>query len=169
LLSFFKSDWHLSDYPLEYRHQKNPPQIGRLIPIKWQVRIVNWGFVAGHGQTKEEALANLHELFEDRKRSGLKLPRPGTRLPTQFASTVGVSKYREIAEEFFPAVLSLHYGSCWISDKSSLWDFHNLDNNDHLNSRIREFYGIDISDIEDGNLLRIFQRLAKHKGQQRPL
>ena len=53
----------------------------------------------------------------------------------------------------------MDYADCWISDESSLWDFHGEESNDHLNKKVWETYRVDISDIEDGKLVKIFQRI----------
>lgn len=48
---------------------------------------------------------------------------------------------------------------CWISDFSTLWDFFWLTDREAVFDHIESEYGIDVRDIEDGNLLRIFDRL----------
>jgi len=161
VMSFFKRDWQLSDYPIRYRYEGNRAPLGRLHPLKWSARIINWPMILGHGETKQEAHAKLAEAFRLRKESGSKFPRPGTGLAIEFASTAEVSRYRDIAEQFFPAILSMDYANCFISDESSLWDFHTEDSNDHFFARIRQVYGMDVSDITSANLAKIFERISK--------
>lgn len=48
----------------------------------------------------------------------------------------------------------------WISDESSLWDFHQDETNDSLISRIREVYDVDVSDIKSARLSEILERIA---------
>ena len=53
--------------------------------------------------------------------------------------------------------------SVWISDESSLWDFHTDETNENLANRIKDMYGADVSDISSGNLADIFDRIAEHQ------
>ena len=48
----------------------------------------------------------------------------------------------------------------WISDESSLWDFHQDETNDPLVSRIKELYDVDVSDIRSARLSEILERIA---------
>jgi hypothetical protein len=51
----------------------------------------------------------------------------------------------------------------WISDESSLWDFHEDETNESLTDKIRHIYGVDVSDISSGNLANIFDRILEHR------
>jgi len=113
----------------------------------------------GTGDTKDEAYADLESQFAKVKEGGESLPRPGTGLPIEFASRERVSLYDDLAEDFFPRVLEKDYRECWISDQSSLWDFHGELSNEHLHRRIWEAYRVDVSDIESGNLAEVFERI----------
>ncbi len=42
----------------------------------------------------------------------------------------------------------------WISDESSLWDFHSNETDDALIAKIKELYGVDVSDIASARLVR---------------
>ncbi len=64
----------------------------------------------------------------------------------------------DVAEHFTQSVLGLDWA--WISDESSLWDFHTGETNMNLEAKIREIYGVDVSDIESGNLAQIPNRIA---------
>ena len=163
LLSFRKSDWQVSDYPIRFRYQELDPSdysSGRLETIPWVSQIINWWQMSGYGLTKEEAYADLKRRLDEFKQRGEPLPRPGTGLPLEFASNVEVSAYEDIARDFFDKVLDMDYRECWISDESSLWDFHGEESNEHLNQRIQNMYGVDVTDIENGNLVRIFERIS---------
>jgi hypothetical protein len=46
-----------------------------------------------------------------------------------------------------------------VTDESSLWDFHSEETNEEYHRKIMEVYGTDVSDIESGNLVRIFERI----------
>ncbi|MEW6206876.1 MAG: hypothetical protein AB1631_00810 [Acidobacteriota bacterium] len=163
LMSFIKTDWQLSDYPIRFRYQKTDPSnlsSERLKPIPWVAQIINWWQISGLGQTKKEALADLEKSFNQFKERGKQLPRPGTGLPIEFASSVEISSYEDVALDFFDKILDMNYRECWISDESSLWDFHAEESNEHLNQKILMIYGVDVSDIESGNLVKIFERIS---------
>ena len=86
------------------------------------------------------------------------MPRPGTRVPVQFAAQERVSAHPELAEDFVRRVLELEWA--WISDESSLWDFHWDETNDALYAKIEEVYGVDASDIKSAKLSEILDRIA---------
>jgi hypothetical protein len=50
-----------------------------------------------------------------------------------------------------------------ITDESSLWHFHIDDSDDPYVGRIRAVYGIDVTDIESGNIAEILDRIAAAK------
>jgi len=162
ILSYFKSEWDLDDYPIRIKYQKDHATnlAGRLIPIPCIAQITNWWGMAGHGNTKEQALSDLRNKFNNYKVRN-RLPRPGTKVPIkfEFASTNEIDQYEFIAADFFKKVLNMNYYDCFISDESSLWDFHNEETNEHLYEKILENYEVDVSDIESGNLVEIFKRI----------
>ena len=43
---------------------------------------------------------------------------------------------------------------------SSLWDFHTEPSLDTMHSRIKEIYGVDVSDLASGNIAQILSRIA---------
>jgi hypothetical protein len=104
---------------------------------------VNWWVVSGNGDTEEEAHNDLQKSFSttkaERAKSGKKLPRPGTHVEIDFASRERVDAHPELAEDFIRRVLNLDWA--WISDESSLWDFHSCDDNHALVAKINEVYG----------------------------
>jgi hypothetical protein len=162
LLSFTKKDWQLSDYPIRIRHFRpsaDDLSAERFKLIPWSAQIINWWQMNGAGDTKEEAYADLETQFAQAKEEGQRLPRPGTGLPLEFASRERISRYDDIAADFFRRVLEKDYRECWISDQSSLWDLHAEESNKHLRERIWALYRVDISDIESGNLVEIFERI----------
>jgi len=165
LLSYRKSDWDLKDYPIRIRQRKpNEEDIGgRLKQIRWSAQIINWWQIAGHGNTRDEALENLRNSFDNFCSNHDVLPRPGSGLPLEFASSDRVSQYEDIAAEFFEKILELDYSECFISDESSLWDFHADEDNKEFEKKIESVYGIDVSDIESGNLVAIFQRISEKR------
>lgn len=170
LLSFFKHDWDLSDYPVSVRkHEIDPNYVGsRLKQHKYSAQIVNWWVVSGNGDTEQEALQDLQKYFSstkaERAKDGKRLPRPGTHVEIEFATRERVDANPELAEDFVRRVLNLDWA--WISDESSLWDFHDSDDNQALIAKINEVYGVDISDIESAKLWQILDRIATSESRR---
>jgi hypothetical protein len=166
--SFRKRDWELRDYPVAVKEQAVEPvaEGTRLKSQPYMAFIVNWG-LAGGGETEQDALRQLQSIFADvqaeRKRTGERLPRPGITAPVQFAASERVRAHPELAADFTQRVLELQWA--WLSDESSLWDFHPNETNDALLAKIREVYGVDVSDIASARLWEIFDRIAAHKAQ----
>jgi len=162
-LSVRKRDWELGDYPVVIRQQEVDSQRKgtRFEQHPYGAFIVNWGLTGG-GDSEREALKALRQHFAnakaERMRSGTPLPRPGRRVPVQFAPQERVSAHPELTEDFVRRVLELKWA--WISDESSLWDFHQDETNDSLISRIREVYDVDVSDIKSARLSEILERIA---------
>jgi hypothetical protein len=100
----------------------------------------------------------------EKKEASEPLPRPGTRVPIKFASQERVKAQAELAKDFTQRVLELEWA--WISDGSSLWDFHTNESNDALYAKIKEIYGVDVSDIQSARLSEILERIA---AEQRPV
>jgi len=166
LLSYLKSDWELSDYPVIVRRQPIVPNCDipspRFRQDTYRALIVNWWVMDGGGDTPQDAMRNLASQFKTQKANRLaderRLPRPGKRVPIEFSSNKRVSAHSELADDFTQRVLGLEWA--WISDESSLWDFHGNETNDELNAKIKQVYGVDVSGIESGNLAEILERIA---------
>jgi hypothetical protein len=164
LLSLFKRDWNLSDYPISVReHEIDPSYVGtRLKQHRYTAQIVNWWVISGGGDTKTEALQELQRRFAtvktEKASDGKKLPRPGTHVEIEFAPTELANAHAELAEDFTRRVLNLDWA--FISDESSLWDFHSSDDNQDLIAKINEVYGVDVSDIQSAKLWQILDRIA---------
>lgn len=160
--SFAKADWELQDYPISIKRQKLDLDLpARFIQHQYWARVLGWHIDAG-GASKAEALNALREQFAKRKsdwlKEGKKLPRPGVQVPIAFASQTQVHAHTELAEDFIHRVLQLE--EAWISDESSLWDFHFEETNEALLAKIQEVYGVDVSDIESARLREILERIA---------
>jgi hypothetical protein len=69
ILSYFKSEWDIDDYPIRTKYQKEYDSnlTGRLIPIPWMAQIINWWGMRGYGNTKKEALSDLRNNFNKYK------------------------------------------------------------------------------------------------------
>lgn len=77
--------------------------------------------------------------------------------PLEFASKEGIQTHNGTAERFIELVLDC--GWAFISDESSLYDFEFIDEVTNLEEKIKEVFGVDVSDIEDKNLFGIFERI----------
>jgi hypothetical protein len=167
LLSFRKQDWSLEDYPVIVRKQRDAsPRLGktgRWTLLAYNARIVNWT-LAGTGDTAADALENLRETFKKVRENRPSMPRPGTRVPLEFASQERIAANSPLADEFLQSVLGVE--GAWISDESSLWDFTTEDSLDGCYARIRSLYGVDASDVPHGNLAEIIERIAQSKQKQ---
>lgn len=82
----------------------------------------------------------------------------------ELAPQVLTEQYEDIAEHFLPAVLGIK--RFLITDESSLYDFdfELVDSKikrdtESVLKKIQEIYGVDVSDISDLNLMKIFERL----------
>lgn len=161
ILSFLKSEWRLDDYPIRYQHYpvEKITKSGHLQPIPWTVQIINWWTMSGYGQTREEAFEDLKQKFEAKRTQEASLPRPGSRVAIAFVSTVQIESYETIAREFLSKILNMNFDNCFISDESSLWDFHTSESNETYYAKIKEIFNVNVSDIEDAKLGAIFRRI----------
>jgi hypothetical protein len=164
-LSYRKRDWELSDYPVVFRTQipdyASAYDSPRFKLHRYVASIVNW-HITGCGDTREEALQELSSTFAviklRKKETENPLPRPGTRVPIEFAPQDRVNAHPALSEDFIHRVLELD--SAWISDESSLWDFHTDETNDTYYTKIKNIYGVDVADIKSARLCEIFDCIA---------
>lgn len=102
-------------------------------------------------------------MQEDDKiiRSG---PLKGKRI--EFAPTVGIAMFRDVAEDFMRRIFDFEPGDYLISDESSLFDFTGVDDMAFrdIQQKIQEVYDVEVSDLASGNLLEIFARLHYRYG-----
>jgi hypothetical protein len=168
LRSFRKRTWTLADYPIRilYRPGKSPPLPERLIYSPWTAQVINWWVMRGDGVSREDALRELHRRFAEHKDRS-PLPRPGLRYrpKIEFASSARVEQLRPFVDDLVERVLRLNPRECFISDESSLWDFHAEETNDELLRRISLLYGIDASHLEPPTLAAIAQLIATNRGR----
>lgn len=161
--SFLKSDWNVGDYPLRFRRQGT--RSDTLAVATWRVQIVRWPQMCGLGDTKQSALEDLQKRLDAYRQNRL-LPRPGTQVALEFASTRHIDAYDQIARDFLAKILDIDFDRCFISDQSSLSDFRfDKASLNGLYGKIREVYGIDATDLREGNLLDIFERIRVARGQ----
>lgn len=157
--SFLKRDWQLEGYPIAlWTQRESPPDAPlRLLVHPWRASIINW-HLAGSGETLALAVEDLRKHFATAKLNRDKLPRPGKKVPIQFAATDRIDRHGELADDFVQRVLGL--SAAWISNESSLWDFHNEESNADLEKKILDVYRVDVSDINSANLGDILERIA---------
>lgn len=167
-LSFRKHDWELADYPILIRKQSAPdPErlSARRVWRPYLARIVNWWVVTGSGTTPQQAMQDLTRQFvemkENRRREGKPMPRPGTKVEIEFATSTQVHAHPDLTNDFIRRVLGVDWA--FVSDQSSLWDFHAGETNDVFIGKIKDAYGVDVSDIETGNLAMILDRIAANR------
>jgi hypothetical protein len=162
LASIFKDKWSIDDYPIRVRFQQptGPVNASRLKLIPSIADVVNWPAMSGKGSTRQEALDDIRKNFERFIATKRPLPRPGAAVPVGYAASHRVGQYPELTKDFVQRVLDLEW--VWISDESSLWDFHGDETNERLVEKIRSVYGIDVSDITSANLADIFDKILRH-------
>jgi hypothetical protein len=156
-LSFLKPTWSLNDYPIRVREQREGSDD---LPIpRYRAQVIGWWTLSGLGDTKGEAQANLSKAFDAYQSKHADLPRPGKHVPIEFAETSGIDAHRDTAARFLTEVLGFGPSDpIFISDQSSLLDFDGVIE-DNLVSKVEEVFGVDVSDIEDGNLVKVFARI----------
>jgi hypothetical protein len=165
VLSYRKGEWNLADYPVVIRTQEFTPGLpARFTQHRYRALLLGW-LIDGLGDSKQEALTNLDAEFARRRQmridEGEPVPRPGTRVPIKFAPQARVDRHTALADDFIRRVLHPVLGieDIWITDDSSLWNFHFDKTSEELVAKIREVYGVDVSDIESEKLVDIFDRI----------
>ncbi len=105
------------------------------------------------------------ETKAERNRKGKPMPRPGIRESIEFAGQDRVNRHPDLADDFVRRVLNLEWA--WISDDSSLWDFHTNQTNELLLARIEEVFGstLRISSLRNYARFLIASRMPRATGQ----
>lgn len=161
--SMFKHEWTIDDYPVRVWRLPvtEPSHKSRLQPLQWTARVINWPGMSGNANSRLEALEELRKNFDRHKATKPNLPRPGTKVPIEFAASERVGKHSELAKDFVKRILDVEWA--WISDESSLSNFHGDETDESLTDKIRRIYGVDVLDISSGNLADIFDRIVDHR------
>jgi hypothetical protein len=166
LLSFRTQHWKFTDYPICVRENGEPilTENARFRHHRYRASILRW-LITGFGDTREQARADLERCFEDqsarRQLQGEPLPRPGRRVPLQFASDARISCFPELSSDFVRRVLGMEWAL--LTDDSLLGHFHFGDTDTALFDKIKDVYGVDVSSIESGNIAEILERIAEHQ------
>jgi hypothetical protein len=92
-------------------------------------------------------------------------PLKGKRI--EFTPSTGLAMFSEIAEDFMRRILQFELGDYLITNESSLLDFVGANDLElsAIKKKIQSIYGLDVSDTGSGNLLEIFARIRKLKGE----
>lgn len=162
ILSFRRrrNNWRFEDYPVRVRKQATGDPDADIPP--YCAQFINWWTITGLGNTPASAKDNLRQNFETYKQSNDSIPRPGCQAPIEFADSTVVQRDPELYCRFIAEVLGFGpEDPVFISDQSSLSDFDGVNGGVDLYERIREVFGVDVSDISDGSLAAIFKRLQR--------
>jgi len=166
LLSFRRRDWTLADYPFRARHDPGGPP-----SALWVAQILNWiGGPTGIGATRDEAFKDLRANFADtlkwRRERNESTPRPGILEAPRFASFTRVNADPALLDRFIQNVLGIAPGDpVFISDESSLLHFVDEPEVERLHGLIRSNFGIDVSDLQAGNIADILERIAAYEAR----
>jgi hypothetical protein len=134
----------------------------RFISHRYVAHILN-AAITGSGDTPSAAKESFGTVRNRWLEDGKPLVRPGMSWPVESASQEQVNEYEALSEDFIHRVLDLDWA--WISDESSLWDFHAESDNSRLNAKVMEVYGVDVSDIQSGRLAAIFERIVQSRSE----
>jgi hypothetical protein len=160
ILSGRKKDWAFEDYPVSIVRQKSEAEETSdfaAVP-RFRAEVVNWLGLCGTGNTTHAALEDLRQSFRNVCAHRDSMPRPGTKVPIQFASTDRIDAKQNLADQFISKVLELEWA--FISDKSSLLDFGADRTIDPYFEKIKEVFGVDVSSVESGNIAEILEMIA---------
>ena len=165
LSSYTKSKWKFNDYPLSVKYEKGQFDSGN----RWYARIENWDGMYTSAYTKKEAIDRLKGYFTVATLA--KIPRPGTKYVGELTKHKELDKYGEIPWDFLKNVLTpnvvLHTRLLFISDFSALPNYEGYSGmsadkyREFIISRTRQYYEIDISDLFDGPLYKVFERIQQ--------
>jgi len=158
LLSHLKNKWSLGDYPISTKMQTGVSDNSR-----WSVRISNWAVMGGLGATKEKAFLDLKENFSKyAKQKKNKLPRPGTKVPLKFAENKLINKHPKLLDDFILRILEMNREKIlYISDISTICDFYPKKTLKTYVKKIKKVYAVDVSDVKDGNIAKILNKVVK--------
>jgi len=126
------------------------------VEAKWSARVLNWPGPTGLGKTEDEArsalIDSLHAISIYRLKTGQSMPRPGAKVPIEFASATRVNADTALLDDFIEQVLGFGPDEgVFISDLSSIGDFGDDDEVARIKARIEQLYGMAIT--ESGPIL----------------
>jgi predicted RNase H-like HicB family nuclease len=141
LASFLRKNWQPEHYPVYVRQQASVPDDSR-----WCAQVLNWPGPIGLGATEQRAraelFANLQATAAELREDGKPVPRPGTHVPIQSASTVRVRANPALLDESIRKALGFRPGYVvFISDESEICDFGN-EYVCEIRANIQEHFGV---------------------------
>ncbi len=162
LLSFTKSQWKIVDYPVRVRKNGDTPEPD----IAFCAQILNWPGPIGLGPTGKEAYNSLAQDLEEIRKHRERMSRPGSHVPIEFASTDRVSSDEELLNDFIEQILGFTRSDpVFISDESTLDEFGDETRLAELRRRIKDVYGVEVTDIAGGNIADILELIGKRREQ----
>lgn len=160
VLSFLHSDWRLIHYPVRIGNNGTNPAP----ESSWIAQILNWPGPAGLGATPEEAWLELEKCLKTIREYRSPMPRPGTRVPIQFAAQNRVKANEQLRDDFIGKILGFKPNDpVFVSDLSSLHDFADEEHVAIYRKKILEIYGVDISDLKAALICEILERIERKK------
>ena len=104
----------------------------------------------------EDQLA--HKLMKEDKRIIIVQKGSGNPMKITHAPTTGVESMKHVSTKFMKDIFDLKQGDYFITDEAKLIDFTDFGSGDitPIINKINNKYGIDVSDVKNGNLLKIF-------------
>ncbi len=129
-------------------------------------QILNWPGPIGLGPTRKEAYDTLAQDLEGIRKHREQMPRPGSHVPIEFASTDRVNSDEKLLNDFIERVLGFtRSDAVFISDESSLDEFGDEAKVAELLQRIKDVYGVEVTDIASGAIADILERIRKRREQ----
>lgn len=165
VFSFRKHEWTIGDYPLKVTDHGPVEAKGRLKSFRWTAQIINWLHMRGDADTRQGALLDLQDRLDGHLRERGSLPRPGTgrKLEVKFAAAERVEANHDLVADVVRRVIGMEPENCFVSDESTLWDFHHGDNNAEYIRKILLLYNVDVSDLDPPFLWAIAERIDERR------
>jgi len=150
--SFLRRNWRLEHYPVRVRRNETAES-----SQAWFAQILHWPGPVGIGPTPAAARLDLAAVLETIRRERAAMPRPGSRVPVEFASSDRLDTDPELYEHFREHVLGFEW--VLMTDGTALSDFGDEARVTALVARVKEVYGVDVSDISPPLVADIFDRI----------
>jgi hypothetical protein len=92
---------------------------------------------------------------------------PLKRKRIELASTVGIELFDKLAQRFMLRIFEMEASDYLITDESTLHDFIGVADLElaDIYQKVLEVYGIDVSDVQSGQLLEIFVRIHERNAE----
>lgn len=163
LTSFFRSEWLPEHYPVYVKKQTGVPENAR-----WCARVLNWAGPMGFGTSEQEARAILGEklrrIASHRRERGKPMPRPGTGIPIEFASTARIDADEALLDEFIGKALGYTPNDpVFISDESRISDFGDDERVTEICQNIQKYFGVVVDQAGSTYVVNILDKIRKAK------